>query len=114
MIIFRKSGNFYSVYDNDAIILHYLFGYKIKESRVGFPLSSIEKVVAKLDELHVNYRFQDKEMVFEDNKYDNLLIESKNKISLDYKINEIESKINSLDYNKLNGLLELIETYLNE
>ena len=31
MIIFRKSGNFYQVFDDDAIILHSLFKYKINE-----------------------------------------------------------------------------------
>ena len=114
MIIFRKAGNFYSVYDNDAIILHSLFKYKIKDNRVGFPISTIDKVTDKLKELHVDYKLDDIITHFEDNKYENILIDSKNKISLDYKINEIISKIENSDYNTLNKLIELIDNFYNE
>lgn len=114
MIVFRKFGGFYSVYDNDAIILHYLFNYKIKESRVGFPVNSIDKVTNKLDELHINYQVEDEKVSFKDNKYDFYLASSKNKITLDYKIEEIISKIDKLDFNKLNELIKIIDGYLNE
>lgn len=114
MIIFRKAGNFYSVYDDDAIILHSLFKYKIKEGRVGFPLNGINKVTDRLKQLHVDYKLDDVITHFEDNKYDNVLIDSKNKISLDYKINEIIDKINNSDYNTLNSLIEVIDKFYNE
>ncbi len=114
MIIFRKSGNFYSVFDDDAIILHSLFNYKIKDSRVGFPVNSIDKVTEKLKELHIDYKLDDIIIHFEDNKYDNVLIESKNKSSLDYKIREIEDRINNSDYNTLNKLIEVIDRFFDE
>ena len=114
MIIFRKAGNFYSVFDDDAIILHSLFHYKIKDNRVGFPINSIEKVIDKLKTLHVDYKLDDIITHFEDNKYDFILIDSKNKVSLDYKINEIIDKINNSDYNTLNKLIELIDKFYNE
>ena len=38
----------------------------------------------------------------------------KNKVSLDYKINEIIDKINNSDYNTLNKLIELIDKFYNE
>ena len=114
MIIFRKAGNFYSVFDDDAIILHSLFKYKIKDNRVGFPINSIEKVTDKLKELHVDYKLDDMITHFEDNKYDYILVDSKNKISLDYKINEIMEKIENSDYNTLNKLIELIDNFYNE
>lgn len=34
----RKNGLFYEVFNEDAKILHYLFGYKIKDNRVSFPI----------------------------------------------------------------------------
>ena len=114
MFIFRKSGNFYSVFDDDAIILHSLFKYKIKDNRVGFPISSIDKVTDKLKELHIDYKLDDIITHFEDDKYDNYLIESKNKNSLDYKIKEIEEKISNANYNDLNKLIELIDNFFNE
>ena len=39
-----KYGGFYSVYNNDTYIFYYLFGYKIIDNRVGFPLSAYDKV----------------------------------------------------------------------
>ena len=114
MVVFRKFGGFYSAYDDDALILHYLFGYKIKESRVGFPTGSIDKIIDKLNELHINYKVDDKNIVFDDNKYDYYLANSKNRISIDYKIKEIQNKINDLDFNSLNELINIIDNYLNE
>lgn len=114
MIIFRKAGNFYSVFDDDATILHSLFKYKIKDGRVGFPIGSIDKVVNKLKELHIDYKLDNVNTHFDDNKYDYYLVESKNKESLDYKIEEIINKINEADYNELNQLIELIDKFFNE
>lgn len=112
-IIFRKSGNFYSVFDDDATILHSLFKYKIKDSRVGFPVNSITKVTDKLNQLHINYRLDNELISFDDNMYEYYLIDSKNKTSLDYKIKEIQEKISNADYNQLNDLIGLIDNYFN-
>lgn len=114
MIIFRKAGNFYSVFDDDAIILHSLFMYKIKDSRVGFPINSIDKVVDKLNELHIDYKLDNVVTNFEDNKYSNYLVMSKNKVALDYKIKEIEEKISTLEFNELSDLIEVIDRFINE
>ena len=49
-IIMIKVGNFYHSYDDDGIILNYLFNYKIKDnSMVGFPVSSLDKVKRRLE-----------------------------------------------------------------
>ena len=88
MITFRKQGNFYSVFDDDAIILHSLFNYKIKDSRVGFPISSIDKIESKLKELHVDYKLNDTITHFDDNNYDNNIVSwvyCDNPISIDRK-----------------------------
>ena len=114
MIIFRKTGNFYSVYEDDATILHSLFKYKVKDNRVGFPIQAIDKITSKLNELHVDYKLNDVITHFDDNKYEKVLIDSKNKISLDYKINEIMNKIENSDYNTLNKLIEVIDNFFNE
>lgn len=114
MIIFRKAGNFYSVFDDDAIILHSLFGYKVKDNRAGFPINSIDKVTDKLKELHVDYKLDDAIINFEDNKYESILVDSQNKMALDYKINEIMEKIETSDYNTLNKLIEVIDKFYDE
>lgn len=113
-IIFRKSGNFYSVYDEDAFIIHNLFHYKIKDDRVGFPINSIEKVTEKLNELHINYFLEKEDFLFDDNKYEDYLIESKNKIYLDQKIAIINQKIQKANFNQLNELIEIIDRFFYE
>lgn len=54
-VVLRKSGTFYHVFDEDSYILYYLFGYKIKDSKVGFPISSLDKVTNELNKLKINY-----------------------------------------------------------
>ena len=56
----------------------------------------------------------EEETHFKDNNYNKILIDSKNKISLEYKINEIIDKINNSDYNTLNELIEVIDKFYNE
>ena len=55
-----KVGTFYHVYNEDAEILSYVLGYKIKEIRenlkgCGFPVGALPKVTAKLEDLKINY-----------------------------------------------------------
>ena len=40
----RKSGLFYETFDEDAVIMHYLFNYKNIDERVAFPTNSLDKV----------------------------------------------------------------------
>ena len=53
-IVFVKIGKFYQVYGKDAYIVSYLFEYKLKKVEevhmCGFPESSINKVIAKLED----------------------------------------------------------------
>lgn len=114
MVVFRKAGNFYSVFDDDAIIIHALFKYKIKDGRVGFPVNSISKITDKLNELHIDYKLDNINTHFDDNKYDYYLVDSKNKMALGYKIDEIIDKINNAEFNQLNELIELIDNFFNE
>ena len=60
-----KIGEFYHVYGKDAYILSYLFGYKLKIiekncSSCGFPKSSLNKVIATLENKRINYILLDR------------------------------------------------------
>lgn len=58
-MILIKKGAFYDVYGKDAIVLSYLFGYKIIEKEMencGFPLGSIHKVKAILEQGKISYK----------------------------------------------------------
>lgn len=61
-ILIRKSGGFYSVYDDDCYILNYFFGYKIKDDRVGFPITSINKIINILEDNHISYEIKMKKL----------------------------------------------------
>ena len=55
-----KIGSFYHSYGRDAYILSYTFGYKIKSIEqnnkdCGFPINTIDRVIAKLENLKINY-----------------------------------------------------------
>lgn len=72
-----KIGGFYHIYGRDADIISYLFDYRIKETdgknkSCGFPLNSINKITAKLQELKINYLIIDRRNNFEvDEEMDN-------------------------------------------
>ncbi len=56
LIVRQTSGIFFETYDNDAIILNYLFNYKITGSnRVGFPNTALSKVINTLENKKIDY-----------------------------------------------------------
>ena len=55
-VTIRKVGLFYQVFDDDALILHFLLTYKVIDSKVGFPSNALNKVVNVLDDKMINYR----------------------------------------------------------
>ena len=54
-VVIRKSGGFYNIFDDDAIVISYLTGYKLVGGRCGFPINSINKVTNILENNSVNY-----------------------------------------------------------
>ena len=120
-LIIIKSGNFYICINEDALILHKLFNYKIIELnnfiKVGFPLSNIDKIVNDIELKQINYLIVDEEIIqkqkYKNNQYNkNLLaydnyqicINRINKISKILKNNIINSNIK----NTLNQIEELV------
>lgn len=119
-ILLRKMGGFYVCFDNDAIVLSYLCNYQIKNSRVGFPINTLDKVLNILDNNSINYivRSNDedinKKILGKKNKYNIYLDKGKKKIDLDYRINKILDKINNMKEEEVNNLLKLIEDNIYE
>lgn len=49
-------GKFYNVYNDDAIIISYLMGYKVRENKTcGFPDNALNKVINKLEDKKISY-----------------------------------------------------------
>ena len=114
-IVLRKSGGFYICFDDDAIVLSYLCNYKINNGKVGFPLNTINKVINILENNCISYIVKEnmedvnKKMYGNKNKYKCYLDKGKKKIDLDYRINKIINKINCMNEEDVNKLLDLIE-----
>ena len=50
-------GNLFCyAFDEDAIILNYLFDYKMKNGQIGFPKNSINKITSVLDNEKIDYK----------------------------------------------------------
>ena len=55
-LVFIKSGLFYYTYDEDSLIMNYIFDYKIINGRVGFPVKNMEyKIKRKLETFNISY-----------------------------------------------------------
>ena len=111
-VLIRKSGGFYAVYDDDAYILNYFFGYKIKDDRLGFPINSINKVINVLEDNHISYEVDGNIYDFKNrNKYKKILDLGKRKCSLDYRVNDIISKLDKLEEKDIDKILDYVESF---
>lgn len=100
-VVLVKAGTFYNVYEQDAIIIAYLLGYKIKENDghklAGFPANSLNKVITKLEEQHINYMILDKSHNYEEesmnfkkeNRYKEVFEKARKNININNRINKI-------------------------
>ena len=73
-----KYGNFYEIIGDDAFIFNMLFKYKLikisNNYKVGFPISSLDKVISNLNNFEINYIVFDKDNInlvkeFDNNNY---------------------------------------------
>ena len=110
----RKNGLFYDVFNEDAKILHYLFGYKIKDKRVAFPNNALIKVLNTLEEKRLSYSIigggtEPVVKNFKNNNYEKYLIKAQNKILLTERVNKIINKMSTFDEVRLDKLLKEFE-----
>ena len=118
-ITLRRTGGFYQVFDNDALIVSYLFNYKINNYKVGFPVSAYNKVINTLEDKYINYVVKDKDEIIKKdfknrNKYSKFLEKSIIKDNVNNRINKILDKINNMDKDELELILNRIEEIIYE
>ena len=120
----RKSGLFYETFDEDAVIMHYLFNYKIIDERVAFPTNSLDKVINALNEQEIDYliliigaswgvfmkRLWIKNEFGESNSYLEILKKAENKREAEDRLNELLPKLEILDKVTLDSVLTEFET----
>ena len=118
-----KNGNFLNAYEENAIILHKLFNYKVIESdkhkyKCGLPQTQYNKVINGLQDNKISYIVYDKETIYEEKDYHNLNNydkEYKNamkKIELDTKADMVYNKVIKLNDKELEEFLDKMLTWL--
>lgn len=114
----RKSGLFYETFDDDAKILHYLFGYKIVNGRCAFPTNAITKVVNTLDSKKINYEICGDISELQDfkkkNTYGKCLVKAENKLEIVKFANDLTLKLETLDDEKLYKTLKKLSEFIDE
>ena len=121
-VVLIKSGIFYDVLNDDVGIIYSFFHYKIKNNGsnyiVGFPSNCLNKVLDTLKSKSINYIVLDKdeeEYYISDkykankNNYNDYKIDLSKLNYINYKINDIYSKLNNkiLDSDIENILLSI-------
>lgn len=111
----RKSGLFYEIFDEDALIMHYLFNYKLIDERVSFPTNSLAKIINTLNEQEIDYLViggpeRIKNEFGEGNRYLEILQKAENKREAEDRLNELLPKLEILDKVTLDSVLTEFET----
>ena len=116
--IIKTNNKFYNVYEVDAYIFNFLFGYKIMDNnKVGFPDSVYNKIINTLEDNTINYNviFRDKDNIIKDFKNRNNYLKFKDraldKIDVDNKVNMIIDKIKKCNKNDLEKIFYIIYEY---
>ena len=117
-IVLRKVGGFYQTFDDDALIISYLFNYKVNNYRCGFPINTLNKVINGLEEKKINYVIKGEEEIFKDfkkdNSYDRYLEKAMIKDNISNRISNILYKLDSMEISKLEKILTSIEEIIYE
>lgn len=110
----RKQGKFYAAFEEDALVLSEITGYRVVNGRLGFPVNSLGKVSGLLNDYKVNYLIieKDKEidkMIFPKNNYNKYLKLGKKSYDDKRRKLDIIDKIKSLNKEQLEKVINYIE-----
>ena len=120
-----KIGSFYCAYNRDAYIMSYLFKYKIRdkkdEKEVGFPVDSVNKIKARLEQEKVNYILVETRTEYDitekcdlnnSNKYNDIYSKARNYVNYKLRVDSIYKilldTINEKDFRKILAKVEEI------
>ena len=117
-VVIIKSGNFYYTFLDDTYIFNYLFGYQIRENKIGFPLNAKAKVKSILNRNNVNLIevIYDYAYILEsknDNAYQNILRDAKSNLLINNMLKNLMNKI-EIKIKKEEANYELIKEFVDE
>ena len=114
-----KIGKFYNIYGDGAIILNYLFGYKILiDGKVGFPESVLIKVINTIEDKKIDYQIINKEKDIikkysNFNNYNKVLKQALEYRNIKSRVERIQELINNVnDITILERIIGIIENEL--
>lgn len=114
-LVFIKVGHFYQTFDEDAIILNYLFDYKIIGKRVGFPTLSFSNVIEKLQQFRINYYSFEQSQLFDDNQYRLALEKGREILELKEKVENIFKYLNdNIERKYIRRVIDKIEEVIDD
>ena len=90
-----RDGNFYYSYEEDAVIMFYLFRYKIIDDEVGFSVKNLNRVINTFRKNNISYYIDDTYQKFDNNKYYEILDKSKLYYELSLDIDDIVNYLNN-------------------
>ena len=118
LLIFKR-GKFFIVYDDDAFVFHYLFGYRLtSKDTTGFPETELTKITNTLDDKKISYQviYKDKDPIVKDysnlDNYNKILIKSIEYLEMETKIESLKKQIDEIDNYEL--LCQIVEVINNE
>ncbi len=119
VLIKKGKGKFFTVYDTDALIINFLFGYKILPGlKCGFPDNSLSKVLIKLEDFKISYKVIILDKLVKEKNYKNindytkLSIISKKTADANNRLDLLIKNIKSADQATLERIIEYIEQCL--
>ena len=117
-VILMKYGNFYRCFYNNAIVVGYLFNYRLHNNKVGFPVNIIKSIECRLDEYSIDYLIYNsdhdiKYIYHEINNYNKYLILGNSKYNLDNYILNINNKVKDILDSDINKYIDIMR-YLDE
>ena len=114
LVLYKNAGKFYSVIGNDAIILNFLFDYKIIKDKVSFPDSALNEVLNVIKDNNISYQivYTDRNPMFENfelNKYEDVYQKAINSQKINERLEIIIQSIKKKSYQELDNILSNIE-----
>ena len=121
-----KMGKFYHVYGRDAYIISFLFNYKIDMSNIeaGFPIGSLKKVLAKIEDKKINYITLDNRNNYEIdekqdfknlNRYNKVYNKAREYVNIKNRIDQISVRLsNGINKKEIKKIIGSVEQVLNE
>ena len=112
----RGGGIFlYKVTGDDAIIIHHLLGYKLKNGVVIFTKDVLPKIIDTLKMYSISFEIVgESRYTYIHNNYQVFLSKAYQALDKEFRINKIVKKIEKLDSKELDNLIQLIEDFLYE